>query len=110
MSVMGSLVLPLLVSARALTSLSVGPFDENRKMCLELLLLLLLQLKLNLKAQTCAVNTARQKNIAEIVQLKLNFISYLILTVGSKLLDISWPPTRRIICGRKSHCGVKNEW
>ena len=78
MPVMGSLALTLLVSALAMASLSFGPFDENRKMCLGLLLML----KLDLKAQTCAVNTAKQKNIAEIVQLKLNFISYLILTVG----------------------------
>ena len=66
MSVMGSLVLTTLVSARAITSLSFGPFDENRKMCLELRLML----KLDLKAQTCAaVNTARQT--AEMVKLMI---------------------------------------
>lgn len=62
MSVMGSLVLTLLVLTLAITSLSFGSFDENRKMSLELLLLLL---KLDLKAvQTCVANTAKQ--IAEI--------------------------------------------
>ena len=68
---MGSLVLTLLVLALAIILLSLGPFDENRKMCLELLLLL----KLDLKAeQTCAVDAVKQKNIAEIVQLKLGMI------------------------------------
>ena len=81
MSVMGSLVLTLLVSALAITLISFGPFDENRKMCLELLQPLLL--KLDLKAvQTCAVNTARQTAVMVQLTILLNMIIQLRRSIG----------------------------